>query len=106
VELLGVMDVCCRDSKSSWKFFFRVDDHVDFIPVHILFFDVIPSPACFWVIEVCWEDGTILDDGGDAEEFVGDELLDNLVEQTFEGVDADAFDEAAVASDVRVVFEP
>ncbi len=45
VELLGVMDVGCGDGKSGWKFCFRVDIHMDFIPVHIFFFDMVPAHA-------------------------------------------------------------
>ena len=80
VELLRVMDVCCRDGKSGWEFGFWVDHYMEFIPVHILFFDVIPAPFCFGVIQIGWDDGAVLDDGGNAEEFFGDELLDDLVE--------------------------
>ena len=78
---------------------------MNFIPVHMLFFDVVPSPFGFWVIWVCWEDRAVFDDCGDAEEFFRDELLNNLVEKLGEGVESDAFDEVTVISDVRVVFE-
>jgi len=105
MELLGVMDVCGGDGECCGKFGFRVDHHMNFIPVYVLFFDVVPAPLCFWVIRVCWEDRAIFDDRGDAEELFRNELLNDLVEQTFEGVESDAFDEVAVISDVRVVFE-
>jgi len=77
-----------------------------FIPVHVLFFDVVPSPFGFWIIWVCWEDRAVFDDRGDAEELFRDELLNDLIEEVFKGVESDAFDEVAVVSDVRVVFEP
>jgi len=79
---------------------------MEFISIDVLLFDVIPAPCCLRVIQVRGDDGTVFDDGGDAEEFVGDELLDDLFEQVVEGVDSDAFDEVAVVSNVRVVFEP
>jgi len=79
---------------------------MNFIPVHVLFFDVVPSPTCFWIIRVRWEDGTILNDGRDAKEFFGEELLNNLVEEVFKGVKSDTFDEVTVISDIGVVFEP
>ena len=78
---------------------------MNFIPVHVLFFDVVPSPVCFCIIRVCWEDRAVFDDRGDAEELFRDELLNDLVEEVFKGVESDAFDEVAVASDVRIVFE-
>ena len=78
---------------------------MNFIPVHVLFFDVVPSPFSFWIIRVCWEDRAIFDDRGDAEELFRDELLNDLVEEVFKGVESDAFDEVAVVSNVRVVFE-
>jgi hypothetical protein len=84
---------------------FRVDHHMEFIPAYILLFDMVPAPFGFWIIWICWEDGPVLDDGGDAEEFFGDELLDDLVEQLVESVESDAFDDMAVVSDVRIVFE-
>lgn len=105
VKLLGVMDVCSSDSECSWEFGFRVDHHMNFIPVHVLFFDVVPSPFSFRVIRVCWEDGTIFDDRGDAEELFRDELLNDLVEEVLKGVKSNAFDEVTVISNVRVVFE-
>src|SRR4030042_414467 len=76
-----------------------------FIPVHVLFFDVVPSPFSFWIIRVCCEDGAVFDDRGDAEELFRDELLNNLVEEVFKGVESDAFDVVAVVSNVRAVFE-
>lgn len=105
VKLLGVMDVGGGDGERCGKLCFRVDHHMKFIPVHVLFFDVVPSPACFWIIRVCWEDGAVFDDRGDAEELFRDELLNDLVEKVGEGVESDAFDEVAVVSNVRVVFE-
>ena len=105
MELLGVMDICGGNGERCGKFGFRVDHHMKFIPVHILFFDVVPSPFSLWVIRVCWEDRAIFDDRGDAKEFFGDELLNNLVEEVFKGVKSDAFDEVAVISDIGVVFE-
>ena len=78
---------------------------MNFIPVHVLFFDVVPSPFGFWIIRVCWEDRAIFDDRGDAEELFRDELLNNLVEEVFKGVESDAFDVVAVVSNVRAVFE-
>ena len=76
-----------------------------FIPVHVLFFDVVPSPFSFWIIRVCCEDGAVFDDCGDAEELFRDELLNDLVEEVFKGVESDAFDVVAVVSNVRAVFE-
>lgn len=105
VELFGVVNVCGGDGESGWEFGFRIDDYMEFVSVHVLFVDMIPAPACFWVIRVGFKDRAILDDGGDTEEFPGDELLNDLVEKMFEGVKADAFDEMGVVTDVWVVFE-
>ena len=105
VELLGVMDVGRGDGKSDWKFCSRVDHHMEFIPVHIFFFDMVPAPCCLWVIQVSRDDRAVLDDGGDAEEFACDELLDDFVEQCFEGGDTDAVDEMTIVSDIGVTFE-
>ncbi len=105
MELLGVMGVGSGNGERCGKFGFRVDHHMNLIPVHVLFFDVVPSPFSFCIIRVCWEDGAVFDDRGDAEEFFGDELLNDLVEEVLEGVKSDAFDEVAVVSNIRVVFE-
>ena len=78
---------------------------MEFISIDVLLLDVIPTPCCLRVIQVRRDDGTVFDDGGDAEEFVGDELLDDLFEQMVEGVKSDAFDEVAVVSYVWVVCE-
>ena len=104
-ELLGVMDVCSGDGKRGWELFFRVDHHMEFISIDVILFDVVPAPACFWISRVCCEDGAVFDDRGDAEELFRDELLNNLVEEVFKGVESDAFDVVAVVSNVRAVFE-
>lgn len=104
-ELLRVMNVCRGDGKCCWELCFRVDHRMEFISIDVLLFDVVPAPCCLRVIQVRGDDGTVFDDGGDAEELVGDELLNDLFEQVVESVKSDAFDEVAVVSNVWVVCE-
>ena len=78
---------------------------MNFIPVHVLFFDVVPSPCRFRVIQVRGEDGAVFDDSGDAEKSFGDQLLNDLAEQLIERIKSDAFDEVTVSTDIWVVFE-
>jgi len=99
------MDVCCRDSEREGKLGSRVDYRMDFVSVDVLLFDVVPAPGCLGVIEIGGDDAPVLDNGGDAEEFIGDELLDDLFEQVVEGVESDPFNEMAVITDIGVVFE-
>jgi len=99
------MDVCCSNSECEGKLCFRVDHRMEFIAVDVLFFDMIPAPCRFRVIQVRGDDGAVFDDSGDAEKSFGDQLLDDLVEQVVEGVKSDAFDEVTVISDIWVVCE-
>lgn len=103
--MLGVMGVCGCDSECEGKLGSRVNHRMDFVSVDVLLFDVVPAPCCLRVIRVGWDDAAIFNNGGDAEEFRGDELLNDLFEEVVEGAQSDAFDEVAVITDVGVVFE-